>query len=177
MYKYVLFIVMFFLPITSQAGLGINIYMNNDIEAPEGGYPYITAHIIGDSECWYDNALADWNQFAVVKKTKALYTERKNSGACHFKAARRSFALFIKQNATAPWKQLSPNMQLQVDGNSEISALLIDGEPVPENFHLNRDRYCGLDVTGTWRAHARQWKIKKVRFFLSGTLKQDCILP
>lgn len=107
-------------PAASQAGYGVYVNVDNKVtpSITDPSYPLVTAHVSGGADCWYDNGLADWNQFSAPGQKVSIYTERKNSGTCFFGIGVRWFALFSKANKTSPWVQVSQDIQINVNGNT-----------------------------------------------------------
>lgn len=151
-------------PLTSQAGYGVYVDVNNQVtpSAEDGTYPKVTAHNSGGSNCWFDEGLSDWNQFSNPGSSVSIYTERKNSGSCFFDIGSRWFALFAKASSSSPWVQVSQNIQISVNGNT--SAIIS-----PDAIGL-----CGLKITTTRKPSGNQGH---VGYDVEGSLKPNCSGP
>ena len=113
-----------FYPLVSHAGAGFQFRITNNMfpSLSDANYPQFTVHISGGSDCWYDNGLADWNQFAKPGGGKVtIYTERKNSGFCPDVVqalAVRGIAYFVKRSKNSPWEQVGNQFVLYNNYNN-----------------------------------------------------------
>ncbi len=109
-------------PMAAQAGLGVDVNIKNTVVQNGDGYPRLTAHITGGSNCWYDNGLTDWNQYAPSGGSVSQYTERKNSGGCFFDVGTRHFTLFMQPAPNVGWVTITPQYRLYVNGNTALDG-------------------------------------------------------
>ncbi len=161
-------------PMAAQAGSSVDVNIKNTVVQNGDGYPRLTAHITGGSNCWYDNGLADWNQYAPSGGSVSQYTETKNSGWCFFEVGIRHFTLFMQPAPNVAWVTITPQYRLFVNDNLDLNNTYANGDYWDNmnrgnNWVTNQAR-CGLSIQSRIDSQdpARVW------FEVSGKATPDC---
>ena len=136
----------------SQAGAGYYFSLTNDMNqvwfgSGEQSYPRVTIHVAGGSNCWYLNAIADWNQYAVPGDSeKPLYTEAKDSTTCFFQSSSVEIAMYVQADADLAWVQIGDKAKLWNEWNKENGFYINPGLP----YTLPLTNLCGLSIQNSF---------------------------
>jgi hypothetical protein len=169
--------VVLIIPCIAFAGESVDVNIDNRVTQISSGYPRLTAHISGGSNCYYDMGLADWNQFAKPGASVSIYSERKGSGSCFLSNGIREFTLYMQESDGAAWVPIGPQYRLDVGtpprGLHAFDSIYPDGgiwESAKSEAWLAQPGACGLsvEVRVDILDPSRTW------FTVSGTASPNC---